>query len=519
MTSRFLLHIIAPTIAISLLLLGLGALAAWNVQVQQATVSQMVTSQFHNSLEAQRLLLVVSDIRQMVRQYLRTRDEDFLDQMARSEPAVKERLKQLHHFAKSSTLPEPSGTRLSPLEIWTELDRSCKQVFEVLAEIRQIPQSDAKHTAAFQLDELLNEGIQRPIRAYVQSNEEAADHTNDANRQTAHQLFEAFLLLGVCGGTAGLFAGLAIARGLRRQMLQLNISVRGAADKLQEVVGPVSVSGAGGFGGLEHGLKEVENHIATIVERLQQRESESIRNQKFAAVGQLAAGLAHELRNPLMPMKMLVQRALNRPDSPGMTRRQLEVMDEEILRMEGLVQEFLDFAKPQPLERKRLDLLPVIRQAMDLVAARASIQDVELVCHLPESVIEVNADPLRLRQVLLNLLLNSLDAQAHGGQISIEVKVPQRLTGDRSPPFVLVQVTDQGIGIAEDLRSRIFEPFMSTKETGTGLGLPISQRIISNHGGTLEASNRPQGGAQFEIRLPLAEPVSPVLMIASNLEE
>ncbi|SFH95753.1 sensor histidine kinase [Planctomicrobium piriforme] len=519
MNTRFLLNIIAPTIAISMLLFGLGILAAWNVQRQQASVSELVNLEFHNTLAAQKLLLVVSDMRQMLRQYLRSRDQDYLEQIARLQPTVNDRLAGLHEFAQNAAEKEGVRSTKTSLEIWAELEQGSNKFFEQLDRIQRLSSPEAQHTAAFELDDILNEEVQRPTSEYVQSNEQAADRTNEANRQTANQMFEAFLLLGVCGGAAGLVAGLAIARGVRRRMLKLDVSVRGAADKLREVVGPVKITGPGGLGSLELGLKQVEDHIAVVVERLQQRELESLRNQQFAAVGQLAAGLAHELRNPLMPMKMLVQKALSRPDAPPLTQRQLQVLDEEIRRMEGLVQEFLDFAKPQPLQKKRIDLLMVVRQALELVAARASVQHVELVGHMPDQPVEVDADPLRLRQVLLNLLLNSLDVQPEGGRIEVEVKLPRRSTEMSSPETVIIHVTDSGPGIPEELQARIFEPFVSTKETGTGLGLTICERIISDHGGTLEAANRPQGGAQFEIRLPQAENNRQLAMYALHGEE
>lgn len=502
MDSRFLLHIFAPMLLISLLLVGLGSLAAWNVQQHQASVSDLVNHEFHNSLEAQRLLLVVSDVRQCLRQYLMKRDNDYLDEIELLHSQVNEHLHNLGEYANAKTSQNQIGNPRSAKEIWTELDKSCHHFFEVLANVRDIESDASQRKAAMELDEILNEQVRLPIRAYVQTNELAADRAHLANLQTSTQMTEAFLLLGVCGGLAGLVAGIGITRGLRRKILNLDISVRGTADKLQEVVGPVRVSTTGGLGGLEIGLKEVESQVAVIVERLQQREKESLRNQKLAAIGQLAAGLAHELRNPLMPMKMLVQKALSRPDSPSMTPRQLEVMDEEIRRMEGLIQEILDFARPQPLERKPVSVSSVIKQALDLISARASLQDVTLTFHPPDYQIEVSADPTRLRQVLLNLFINSLDAQADGGEIEVTLRESVSSTKGDSQRWVTIEVLDRGTGISADLHPRIFEPFVSTKETGTGLGLPISQRIVHDHGGTVDAFNRPEGGASFQIRLP-----------------
>ncbi|WP_437223826.1 sensor histidine kinase [Planctomicrobium sp. SH661] len=504
MNTRFMLHIMAPTIAISILLFSLGILAAWNVQQQQASVSELVNLEFHNTLAAQNLLLVVSDMRQLLRQYHFDPQDEFLDQIEALRPAFENRLERLHEFATNTKSIAGGVAQKTSLQIWAELHQGMQTFFEQLKELRSQPveQRDAAATA---LDDLLNTNVQRPISEYVKTNEQAADRTNEANRQTANKMFEAFLLLGVCGGAAGLVAGLAIARGVRRTMIKLDVSVRGAADRLQEVVGPVKISNIGGISGLESGLKQVEDHIGLVIERLQQRELESLRNQKFAAVGQLAAGLAHELRNPLMPMKMLVQRALSRPDGPSLSQPQLKVLDEEIRRLEGLVQEFLDFAKPQALQCKRIDLATVIRQAMELVAARANVQHVELSADLTDGRVEVDADPLRMRQVMLNLLLNSLDAQPEGGSIEIRLESPQG-SDPQEPEPILIRVIDSGPGVPPEMLEQIFEPFVSTKETGTGLGLTICRRIIQNHGGELNGFNLPEGGVEFRIELPPAAP-------------
>lgn len=516
MNTRFLLHIVAPMIAISILLFGLGILAAWNVQRQQATVSELVNLEVHSMVAAQKVLLVANDLRLLLRQYIRRSDEESLEQIAKLKPTVDRRLAQLHELAKAAEKMEFS--RLAhERQVIDTLEQGSRDFFIALDGISRLKTPEARHAAAIELDDLLEERLHRPTSEYVQSNEQIVDRTNEVNRQTANQMFEAFLLLGVCGGAAGLVAGLAIARGVRRTMLNLDVSVRGAADKLREVVGPVKISNLDDLRDLETGLKEVEDHIAVVVQRLQQRELESLRNQQFAAVGQLAAGLAHELRNPLMPMKMLVQKALARPDEAGMKERQLRVLDEEIRRLEGLVQEFLDFARPQALQKKRVDVLAVIRQALELVAARAAVQQVDLSTLLPTGPVTVDADPLRLRQVLLNLLLNSLDAQPDGGKI--EIQVVDRLPGETAGGPVVIRVCDAGPGVSEEMLERIFEPFVSAKETGTGLGLTICRRIIEDHGGRIEFHNLPEGGAEVRISLPRAPAPSPLPQLSLQTEE
>ncbi len=493
--TRYLLRIISPTILISALLFGLGVVAAWNVQRQQATSSEVVALEVHNLLAAEDLLLIVPELRHLLQQYLRTGEQQYLDQVGLLEPEIDRHRAEIH----ASVIAPDTAALLE------KTNNGCQELFREVRTLGQLPTPEQRSSAVEALlDDLIEHRILEPTREYVDLNRQVVDRTNAANRHTADQMRQAFLLLGLCGGGAGLVAGLSIARGLGRSILQLDVSVRGAAGKLQEVVGPVTISRVDGFHELERGLREIEANIATVVERLQQRELEILHQQQLAAVGQLAAGLAHELRNPLMPMKMLVQKALARSDDVGMKRHQLEVIFEEIQRLETLISEFLDFARPQALEKRLIDLTTVVRQAIDLVAPRADVQQVEIRIDLPGEPLMALADPARLQQVLLNLLLNSLDAMPEAGVI--EVALARRWLPNEEGERIVVRVSDSGRGIVPELLPRLFEPFVSTKPTGTGLGLTICHRIIEDHDGTLRAANRPEGGATFEVSLPAAPP-------------
>src|SRR5262249_16468414 len=143
-----------------------------------------------------------------------------------------------------------------------------------------------------------------------------------------------------------------------------------------------------------------------------------------AAVGQMAAGIAHELRNPLMPMKILVQAAAEREPSPGLDAGDLAVLEQEISRLERSIQTFLDFARPPRLQKRTCGAGAVVRQVVELVSARAARQGVRIDCQVPGDPVLIEADVGQVRQVVLNLLLNALDAVPHGGTIRLELDVP-----------------------------------------------------------------------------------------------
>ena len=235
--------------------------------------------------------------------------------------------------------------------------------------------------------------------------------------------------------------------------------------------------------------------VEQVTERLQRQQRALLRAEQLSVVGKLAASVAHEIRNPLTSVKMLVGLALRRQKPKPLGEADLRVIHDEVGRVEHTVQHLLEFARlPEP-KRSQVDLLAVVTHAADLVRSRATEQGVAL--HIPESHAPVYADVDRdqMHSVLVNLMLNALDAMPHGGRLDVELW--PALDGS-----IVLRVGDSGPGIPDDVLGRLFEPFVSTKPTGTGLGLSISRRIIEEHDGTIRVQNRPEGGACFTIRLP-----------------
>ena len=304
------------------------------------------------------------------------------------------------------------------------------------------------------------------------------------------------LLLGVAGSGAGVLAGFGLARSLRQQLVELSVPIRTAAGSLDEVVGPVQVRSGGEVEDIENSLNSLASRVASVVERLQAAERESLRNDQLAALGQLAAGLAHELRNPLTAVRTLVEAARSRGADAQLDGRDLEVVEEEISRLDSTLQSFLDYARPPVLERRPIDVRDVIQRTVQLVNARAELQSVRLEMTLPSDPLVVSADAEQLRQVLLNLLLNALDSLGGGGRITVSAEL------DTSAGQIVLTIADSGPGIPPAIRDKLFDPFVSSKPSGTGLGLTICRRIVENHGGTITADNAPSGGAVFTVRLP-----------------
>jgi signal transduction histidine kinase len=248
-------------------------------------------------------------------------------------------------------------------------------------------------------------------------------------------------------------------------------------------------------------LQVITHLLATACQRNAQasrrREKQMLRAEQMMAIGQVAAGVAHELRNPLTSIKGLIQVNLREAVARGFPSDDLAIIEHEIRRMERTLQTFLDFARPPKPDFKPLDLQEIVQRVVSLVAGRARKQNVALrsTCDRQTT---VSADQDQLQQLLLNLVLNALDAMPDGGDINVEILVPR-------DGFVEVVLRDSGPGIPAEVLPKVFESFVSSKETGVGLGLPVSLRIAENHGGTLHAYNHPGGGACFVLRLPFSE--------------
>ena len=194
---------------------------------------------------------------------------------------------------------------------------------------------------------------------------------------------------------------------------------------------------------------------------------------------------------------MLVQSGQETADDPNqssLSTEDLRVIETEIRRMESSLRTFLDFTRPPRLERRPTVVLTMLREVLGLVRGRAAQQNVQVQLEIEDEQIVVLADAEQLRQVVVNLVLNSLDALPRGGTIVISVV--------NRAGYVEISVHDSGMGISSDMLPNLFQPFSSNKETGLGLGLVISKRIIEDHGDSISAENSANGGAVFSLRLP-----------------
>jgi PAS domain S-box-containing protein len=238
--------------------------------------------------------------------------------------------------------------------------------------------------------------------------------------------------------------------------------------------------------------------VGTDITDLQASQERVQRHERLAAVGTLAAGLAHEIRNPLNGAQLHVaflQRALQkRGDDPDMLDA-ARVVSEEIKRLANLVAEFLDFARPSSLTRRPAVVQALAGRVVELTAEEARAAGVAVVLDAPPQDLVLFADGAKLQQVLLNLVQNAIEALAPGGHGHVVLRAR------RQPRNVVLEVEDDGPGLSSP-DAPVFDAFFSTKPSGTGLGLAIAHRIVTDHGGTLDVDSRP-GRTCFRVTIPI----------------
>lgn len=233
----------------------------------------------------------------------------------------------------------------------------------------------------------------------------------------------------------------------------------------------------------------------------QELEQQLIASGRLVSLGEITASMAHEFNNPLGIIMGFAQDFLSDTDPSNAQYQGLKIIDEEAKRCQKIIQELLDFARPRRTDFSLTDIQQTVEKTLKLVTNHLYKQKIEVDTFLEESLPPIHADSQQLEQVLVNLYLNAIDAMPEGGKLTIGAKVEE--SDGTMAPMLVITVADTGFGIEEKDLSKIFLPFFTAKKTkGLGLGLPICERIVKNHGGEIAAKSHP-GGTTLSICLPL----------------
>jgi signal transduction histidine kinase len=247
---------------------------------------------------------------------------------------------------------------------------------------------------------------------------------------------------------------------------------------------------------LEEHRTRLEARVAERTQELQEAQAHVLHQEKMAAFGLLAAGIAHEVGNPLTSISSMVQ-MLQRRDPDDYTRDKLGLVSGQLQRIQNTLRELVNFSRPASTARSRFGLAEVVREALDIAKYYKRTKSRHIETHLPADLAPVLGVRDQLVQVFLNLILNAVDATDRGGRITVRAEAD----GD----FLAVRVQDDGAGIAPEHRGRLFQPYFTTKKHGTGLGLFVTRKLVEDHGGAVECCCEPGPGTTFCVRVPPAE--------------
>jgi signal transduction histidine kinase len=255
-------------------------------------------------------------------------------------------------------------------------------------------------------------------------------------------------------------------------------------------------------------VEATKMELEQVYTELRQKIDQMKKAERLSAVGQLAASLAHEIRNPLASISGAAGILKRGHASAANTDECLGILEKESQRLNKLLTNFLDFARPRLPRYQRVDSGNLIESVASIARHSAILRDVELVIEDHSRTRMVECDAEQLKQVLLNLIINAVQATEGHGTVYVR-------TLDLSDGLC-IEIRDQGSGISPDHQDQIFDPFFTTKESGTGLGLAIAANIMKQHGGTLTGSNNPDRGMTFRLELPVNRPLKPGEVAVAN---
>ncbi|MCI0693126.1 ATP-binding protein [candidate division KSB1 bacterium] len=343
--------------------------------------------------------------------------------------------------------------------------------------------------------------IYEQCEAFVAANEhtmlaavEKIERTNSIVRATMYGL-------GIGGILLGGVLGWMISRSIVNPIYELVLKVRSAT-------GGEFVERVGVTGGTE--IEELDRHVHILIDRINAAMADLEKNrkllaraEKLASLGKVAASVAHEIRNPLTAIKMLIYSMHEDLAKDHEKRKDLAVILKEIDRLERFVQNFLQFARPPDPVLATLNIDEMVHETLTLLAPRLQQNRIEAYEVHRSDHQKIVADADQVKQVVMNLLLNAIEEMPNGGRLTAETLGTRTVRENGEKEWLQIRISDTGKGIPSELLDSIFDPFVSGRKNGVGLGLSVAYQIVNQHAGWMEAANNSDGGATFTVSLPL----------------
>jgi signal transduction histidine kinase len=339
----------------------------------------------------------------------------------------------------------------------------------------------------------------RLLPALTQMNREIYRRARESSVRGAYSRLEeilasqerVLLMIVVLSLAGGLLGSWLISRSLARPINELTgaMAVVGAG-QLDHPITPRSRDEIGALAGA----------FGRMTDNLRQSRAALVQSEKLASIGEMAAAVAHGLRNPLASLRAAAQMVRQHPEAPS-SREHLDAIIEEVDRLDRRISHLLSFSRPAPFHPLQENVSRLVEGLLPAFSQLLRERGVELQLDLPGTLPEVRVDPMQLEQALVEIVSNALDAMPSGGRLHIAASVDEPGAG---AGYVTVEIADTGPGIPDHVLPSVCEPFFTTRQEGTGLGLAIAKRYVEQNGGRLEITSRP-GATSVRVRLPAAQ--------------
>lgn len=471
--------------ALVLITVGGGMLMIWYTLRMEKLLTSVIEEDLAIFQAAKGLETALLNQRGYVSYYLLEEDPEWLKELGRYRQEFTERLKE----ARSIDRSEIEMERLNQIELEYQAYITNK---DRVVELYQ----SGQHEAGSKLHSQVRDHF---FRILTLCDEHIDAHAERLNTKLANTSREStrLRLMAATGISSAVIAGALLSFLLISQILgpirrlTLEADRRGDSDGSDDEM--VALKDR------VHDLIEDVDHTHAALEHSRKR---LLQSERMAVVGKLAAEVAHSIRNPLTSIKMRLF-SLDRTLKLTSTQKEdLDVISDEIRQLENIVQNFLEFSRPPRLKVQKIDVSEIMNMALQLLQKRLERHNVRVTREKRHSLPTIDGDSELLKEVFVNLIVNSCDAMGERGNLIIR---EEDVVAEHMGRAVRIRIKDTGPGIPESIRDKVMEPFFSTKEDGTGLGLAIAARIVDEHGGQLEFETDEDKGTTFTITLPVQE--------------
>lgn len=463
-----------------------GALVSiWHTHVMEGVLNDVVDSELPALNAAQELINALIMQKGYVSYFFQDGNPVWLDQLKKFEDVFHDWLKRARRLSDNE----------AEKEILNEIDSRYIRYGAERDRVIELYKSGNREAGADLHQKIRQEffGIIELCEKNKQAHQESIATATELNRKRVESVYRLALFALLTAVALGLVLAFTLTRQVLGPIRELAIRAEGndATPRMSDEVKTLSQR-------FESLMKDVEQTRS----KLEWSREHLLQAEKWAVLGKLAAGVAHSVRNPLTSVKMRLfslERNLNLTDDQ---KEDFEVISDAMRQIDSIVTNFLEFSRPPKLKMRVSSPSDAVDMAVQLLVHRLEsynvVANVEREGRLPE----IPMDPDQLKEVLVNLMVNAIEAMTEGGHITIQ---EQKSHSEEVGEVVIIRVIDDGPGIPESVLERLFQPFFSTKDQGTGLGLSIATRIVEEHGGWLDVESVVGKGSTFIITLPVQE--------------